>query len=272
MDATDIVREIEARVVGPTLLDGLLQMTYGLWSWPQFEREQQRVIDTANEFVLSSMFGVQQVDIDGVLIAQSGPFDANDPKSVYDAMVRQHRDFDLRMRADILVARCVDLLFVRHHPALFHIHEIVHLSPMVPAGHELSIARGFLAGINGDWLEAATYLIPQVEPLIRHLFQQHRIVTITMREDGTQEEKNLYELLGSAEAERVLSKDLILELNTLMIHPMGFRLRNVWAHGLATDQQLVSHGALALWWTLWRLILWPIALEQRGSDTKKEEN
>jgi len=131
------------------------------------------------------------VDAEGTVIAQQKAFDANDPKAVYQSMVQHVRDFDVSMRAQILVTRSTEIVFNGHHPGLFHILEILHASPVVPRGHEESLARGFLAGINDDWLESATYLIPQVEPFVRHQFRQRGLITLAMREEGVQSERSL---------------------------------------------------------------------------------
>lgn len=172
-------------------------------------------------------------------------------------MVRQCHDIDLPFIGKVVVARAVDILFTGHHPGLGHVYEIVCASPMVPDGHELSIARGLLAGINGDWLDAAMYLCPNVEAVVRHLFHHHDLLTLALRDDGTQTEKSLTELLTCDDAERVLGKDSILALQTLMVHRAGYLLRHNWAHGLVSDDALVSPATLVLWWFLWRVILWP---------------
>lgn len=262
MDATELVRAVEACVVGPTLLESLLQTTFCFGNWPKFDKVRQDVIDAARQYPLSAMFSSQHVNAEGAVIAQQKSFNASDPESVYQAMVKHSHDFECTFRGNIIVARCVDLLFVGHHPSLFHIVEIVASSPMTPPEHEQSLARGTLAGINGDWLEAATYLIPQIEPFIRHQFRLRGVITLAMRDDGIQTEKSLTELLRSDDAERVLGKDLVLELDTLMVHPMGYSLRHNWAHGLSDDRAIVNPGVLALWWTTLRLILWPWAVER----------
>jgi len=269
LDATEIVKAIEAHVVGPTLMDSLLQITFGFWNWPKFDKVRQDVIDAANKHPLSHLFSSQHVDAEGTVVAQQKAFDASDPETIYQAMVKHVHDFDVPLRARLLVLRSADIVFCGHHPGLAHLLEILHASPVVPAGHEQSLARGLLAGINDDWLEAATYLIPQVEPFVRYQFRQRGILTLAMREDGVQSEKSLTELLASEDAANILGKDLILELDTLMVHPMGYGLRHKWAHGLVNDRQLLTPGVLALWWTFLRLILWPWAVERH--EAKKQQ-
>jgi hypothetical protein len=257
IDVSDVIREVEARVVGPTLFESLLQIAFGLASLPHHDSVRRSVLDSQTRYPLSALFASQYLNEDGAVVARRGPLNANDDESVYAAMVRQCHDFDLSFIGKVVVARGVDILFTGHHPGLGHMYEIVSASPMVPAGHELTMARGFLAGINGDWLDAAVYLCPNVEPVVRHLFHQHDLLTLALRDDGTQTEKSLTELLASDEAERVLGKDSILALQTLMVHRTGYLLRHNWAHGLVSDDALVSPAILALWWFLWRVILWP---------------
>jgi hypothetical protein len=269
MDATEIIKAIEASVVGPTLMDSLLQMTFGFWNWPRFDKVRQDVIDAAAKHPLSHLFSSQHVDAEGTVVAQQKAFDANDLESIYQTMVKHVHDFDVPMRAQLLVMRAADIIFCGHHPGLTHLLEILYASPVVPPDHEESIARGLLAGINDDWLEAATYLIPQVEPFVRHQFRQRGLITLTMREDGVQSEKSLTELLASEAAAGILGKDLILELDALMVHPMGYGLRHKWAHGLVDDQQLLNPGVFGLWWTFWRLILWPWAIERHEAAKRR---
>lgn len=257
MDVSDVVREVESRVVGPSLFESLLQTAYSLTSLPRHDAVRSSVLDHQNRFPLSAMFASQYLNEDGAIVGRREALDANDPESVYAAMVRQCYDIDLSFIGKVVVARAVDILFTGHHPGLGHVHEIVCASPMVPAGHELTMARGLLAGINGDWLDAAMYLCPNVEAVVRHVFHHHDLLTLALREDGIQTEKSLTELLASDDAERLLGKDSILALQTLMVHRAGYLLRHNWAHGLVSDEALVSPAVLVLWWFLWRVILWP---------------
>lgn len=257
IDVSEVVEEVKSRVVGPSFFESLLQTAYSLARLPRHDAVRSTVFDHQARFPLSAMFASDYLNEDGAVVGRREALDADDPESVYAAMVRQCYDIDLSFIGKVVVARAVDILFTGHHPGLGHVYEIVSASPMVPAGHELTMARGLLAGINGDWLDAAMYLCPNVEAIVRHLFHHHDLLTLALRADGIQTEKSLTELLASDDAERVLGKDSILALQTLMVHRAGYLLRHNWAHGLVSDDALVSPAILALWWFLWRVILWP---------------
>lgn len=53
----------------------------------------------------------------------------------------------------------------------------------------------------------------------------------------------------------------------------GVKVRNVpWRAGeLFTDDELIAVGVLALWWTLWRVILWPKAAALVANGNRQRE-
>lgn len=256
-DVSEIVQTVDSVMVGPSFYDCVCQMALRLGAWPTFDATRQQVLESANRFPLSGLFSGVQLNREGAVVARQKALDPEDDDSVYQAMVKAAHDTDVPLRADPIVVRAVDILFSRYHPSIYHVYEIVAACPLVPTNHQESIARGLFAGINSDWLEAAAYLIPQVEPFVRHQFRLQDVLTVTLREEGVQAEKTLGELLRSEQAVAVLGKNFILELDVLMVHPLGYLLRHNWAHGLVDDEQMVNAGVLALWLTFWRLVLWP---------------
>ena len=141
VDATDIIAEIDKIVVGPTLVDRLFQMTLDLGDWPEFDKEKQDAIESAQTHVFTALFETEMRDSVGTLIGVQKPFDANDPESVYQAMVKNHRDFEIGPRAQTVIRRSIEHIFSINHPGLNQVLEIVRASPIAPAGHEQSLAR-----------------------------------------------------------------------------------------------------------------------------------
>jgi hypothetical protein len=265
----DILKKIGEVITGPTLFDALLQMAFGMWGCCVHDRVRQQVIDASQKYVLSNLFGVEQVNAEGAPIARQAPLDLNDEGVLYAAMVRHCHDFELKERARLIVSPCADLLFTKYHPSLADIEELTHASVVVPAGHAESLARGLAAGFSDDWLEVVAYLVPKVEPVVRHLFHQQNLITMVLRQDGTHSEGSIDDLLKHSDAKQVLGENLILELNALLVHPSGYKLRHNWAHGLVTDGHMVNPGILSLWWTMWRLVMWP--WRNRHFPTQEDE-
>lgn len=264
VDAETLVDTIQLTVVGPGLLDSLLQMSFDLNGWLSYEDLKTAVISKAQQSPTAT-FAADFVDDEGTIVGHLRAFNPEIPDApewIYDAVVDDAHRIALAARADIVVPYCADIIFSNHRPHLFQILYLVRQSGLVPNGHAESLARGFLAGINGDWLDAAVYLIPKVEPLVRFHLRQNGAATLTSRNGGIQAEKTLNELLDTPEAVNTFGENLLLEFRTLLIHPLGFRLRHTWAHGLVGDAEISTKGIRCLWWVLWRLILWPWGMDR----------
>jgi hypothetical protein len=121
-------------------------------------------------------------------------------------------------------------------------------NPFIPAGHEGIFLRGLQAGFFGDWLVAMHLLIPQVEASIRHVFQQHGIVTSTLESDGTQSERDLNQLLWMPQMEDIFGPDITFDLRGILIERFGENMRNESAHGLMPEGAFYRHTAVYFWW------------------------
>lgn len=255
IDVSDWVQLIEREMIGPTFLEALLQMAFRVERWLDFDSVRAHVLDTADRFIFSSMFASQHSNDEGAVVATQQPLDKNDEETIFQRMVAQSREVHLGMRGNVLVSLATSILYSNYQPPFSAIKEIVDASPFSPRGHTETLARGLYAGICDDWVGAAAYLIPSVEPLVRANLRSSGVHTTVHREDGTQQERTLSELLVMPEAERLFGKGLLLELRTLLTEPVGFNLRNAYCHGLLANDQLGNSGTMALWWCLWRMVL-----------------
>jgi len=78
---------------------------------------------------------------------------------------------------------------------------LVENNPFIPPGHDGIYLRGIHAGFYADWLIAMHLLIPQLEASVRHVLQQHGVITSTIESDGTQKERDINVLLWLKETE-----------------------------------------------------------------------
>jgi len=257
LDVSDWIHFIDREVVGPTFFEALLQMAFRVEKWLDFDAIRAETLKSAEEFVLSSLIQTHHSNNEGAVVARQEALDRNDESTIFQRMVRQAREVYLDMRGKVLVRHVTSMLYSNYQPPFFAIKEIVDASPFTPKDHSETMARGFYAGMCDDWVAAAAYLIPSVEPLVRSHLRRRGAHTTVHREDGTQQERTLSELLAMSEAEQVFGKGLVFELQTLLTEPLGYNLRHQYCHGLMPDQQLQNSGTMALWWCLWRIILFP---------------
>lgn len=256
-DVSEWVKWIDEQIAAPDFFSALLRMAYRAGQWLNVEEVERRVRTNAQKHPLSSLFAATHVNSDGMVVSQRPALDLSDPESVRLHMVSDASQFDISMRSSIMVSRAADTLYTTYQPSFHAIKEIVEASPITPAENSESIARGLLAGFIDDWLAVSVYLIPAMEPFVRTQLKRIGAHTTAMNEDGTQHEKTLGELLNMPEAERFFGKNLIFELRVLLTEPEGFNLRNAFCHGLMSDRELQNAGIMSLWWTLWRMILFP---------------
>lgn len=257
VDVSEILSHVRMRVSSENFGDALLQVAFAFSQWVKVGEARKRVIKTAEEFVFSSMFRQVTYDENGVPVAVTQPFDAANEEELEKRVVQHVAQFDHPLLAQVAIPCAIDELQARFEPTLAEIIGILHQSPVTPRGHEWSLARGILAGLNHDWHEAAVFLIPQAEPFIRSAFKRQGLHTLAVNAEGAEEEKSLSELLAHPDVSTVLAPDIVLELKTLLTHKSGHNLRNLYGHGLISDDDLPSVGTIVLWWTMLRLILWP---------------
>lgn len=263
IDTEEMVRHVKDRITGPKSFDALLQMAFDIASWTPADRVREDVLDSSQRSVFDRFVGSVTYDEAGVPVTRADPFDETDDEQVYSKMVRRLRDIDHQLLGNIMLPAAADAMYNGLEPSLNLIMEVVHRSPSVPRGHEISISRGLMAGFAKDWHEVGTYLIPMVEAFVRSAFKRASINTLVVRDDGGEDEKSLNELLSHPDAGDVLPKSLILELEALMTHRDGHNLRNRFCHGLMTDAMLPCTGVVVLWWTMWRLVLMPFDRQRR---------
>ncbi|MGH8083915.1 MAG: DUF4209 domain-containing protein [Lysobacter sp.] len=263
MDVRELRDHVQATVIGPGFMDALLQTAYDIAPQPSHDFVRATVFDHANRYVFQHLFAPIYYDHDANVAARHDAFDPNDEEAIYAQMVHKITESDLKLRGEVIVLQACEILFNGFHPTLNDFLELMHACPHVPEGHHLSLARGFLAGVNSEWHEAATFLIPQVEPFVRSQYHRQRKFTHVTLEDGSHRERSLHELLKGEDAETLFGKTILLDLRAILVEQTGFNLRNNWAHGRLTDNMLVGAAVFCLWWSILRLVLHPYGIEYR---------
>ncbi|WP_127171395.1 DUF4209 domain-containing protein [Xanthomonas euvesicatoria] len=270
IDTKDLIEHIEDKVKSPGLPTALLEIAFAFSTFTSAEEAKQTVIESSKEFAFEHFFARVVYNHEGVPVERGNAFDANDPVNLEQHMIEDICRFHHPLLANVAVMHATSLVRNRCEPTLNDLLALTHASPVVPEGHEWSMARGLLAGLEHDWEEAAIFLIPQAEPFVRAAFKRHNINTLSIKE-GIEQEKSLSELLGHEDIAQVFHEDIVIELKAILTHRSGHNLRNLFGHGLIRDEHLASTATIVLWWTLLRLIMWPyrhrIALSKDPSSS-----
>jgi hypothetical protein len=141
-------------------------------------------------------------------------------------------------------------------------------SPFVRPGREWIVARGLHAGLEGDLLTAAHFLIPQLEDSIRYFLSRMGVLTSGLNDEGIQEEHDLNRLLSHPDycepLKRTLGEDLVFDLRGLLVERYGANLRNELAHGLLSNNAFYGVPAYYLWWLSLRFYSLPTVARLRA--------
>lgn len=143
------------------------------------------------------------------------------------------------------------------NPSISDLVFLTRNNPFVTPGHEAILVRGVHAGFHGDFMISSALLIPQVEQMLRRALEVNGVDVSTLEKDGTQPAKMFGGIFGLEETEQFLGDGLCFELKGHLIEKTGYDLRNRIAHGLARDSELVSAGAVSLWWLVLNMLVCP---------------
>ncbi|AJD51302.1 protein of unknown function [Thalassospira xiamenensis M-5 = DSM 17429] len=125
------------------------------------------------------------------------------------------------------------IIMFQHYISLEALMVIMTSSSFVPPGHEIIFAKGAFRFLNGDDLEAAHLVIPQLENSLRYLLSQNGVETNRINQDGTQEEAMLGSLLDEYRKPLldIIPEDLLWEIDLLFNSRGGPSVRNELSHG-----------------------------------------
>lgn len=143
---------------------------------------------------------------------------------------------------------------------------LIQYSPWIPPGHHESVVRGLMAGFQGDMLVAAHIIPSQMEALIRHVVEMSGGTTSMLEPGGVQPERPLSALLETAEAKAAFGADQVVELQDLLVDPLGTNLRNEVAHGILDDEGFFGTEVIYAWWLLLKFCVLTSKMVERRQD------
>lgn len=236
-DATEMVQDAVRRVSGKSFGDAVLAFGQ-LAKPPSVDALQQQVRDAAKVAILESLTSVEIINARGHVTAkvpslEVGAADPSQPGLRWRMFRCAGINRTVTVQATIAPAR--KTILHEHAPDRAAVLELIRYSPWIPDGHHESITKAIVAGLHGDMLVAG-YIAPiQFEAVIRQAVECTGGPGPMLKPDGTQEERTLSALLDLPQATSIFGDAGVLELQDLLIDPLGSNLRNEVAHGLLAD-------------------------------------
>lgn len=180
-----------------------------------------------------------------------------DPDGAINSMM--HDDANRRHQFNVAgIINPARLQILSEHPAVRveGLEPLVAHNAFVPPDRRLQFAKGIIAGLRGDFLIAALLLIPQIENSLRVTLQRMGVITTGLNSSNRRQNEQslnvtLYDYKN--ELEQVFGPDIVFELQSLLVEPMGANLRNEAMHGLMNDEAFFSYPIVYLWWLTTRI-------------------
>lgn len=159
--------------------------------------------------------------------------------------------------ANLAVKSCLAKLKADHSENLdIAVRKAVVQSRFIPESRKGLVLRGLIAGLQGNFIEALHFLIPQLETCFRHQIESRSSTSITPSRDARELQVMLFEqVFGRLESLGVLPENMLFNLRGLLTEEAGGNLRNKHCHGLLEETEYAGNEAVYLWWLVLRLTL-----------------
>ena len=262
IDITEAVQDARQHVTGKSFEEALLALAT-VTRPLDFEKETRTALELAAEFPLQGLFGGVKMDRDGRVVAHKTPGigggEAQEKQALWERVVEQismSQQLDTQAR----IGPAINQLVFEHSPSLRDMQDFVVHNPFVPQGHEEVFAKGFLAGLRGNFPEALSILVPQLENSLRHILAQTGAEVTTRDKHGVQSVIQMGTILSDRgnELEPMMGADLVKSLKVLFSDQHGPDIRNRIAHGLMKHDDFYSASAIYAWWIIFFLCISPV--------------
>lgn len=267
MDISEFVEQARNSVRGKNFQEALFALTL-LFDPTKIAQLRQQVQKQAGEFVLSDCFPTVMINEAGKVIArQPGSVLSSNPEEAEAATrfeMYRNAVYYQNIKAQTFIEPARYQINLDHSVRVNDILSIVSHSPFIPPNREYLFAKGFYAGLTGDFFTSTHILIPQIENSIRYIMWRRGIITSGLDDSGIQNEHNLNSTLYRPEVTSIFDEDTLFDLKCLLVEHSGSNLRNRMAHGLISDSEFMSPLMSYIWWLTLRLCCLPILIHQQN--------
>lgn len=200
-----------------------------------------------------------------------GDLNAEDKEKAMESLMFAEVLLEWKMRVQAFIEPARAQFADEHSPSLQLLVPIVLYSNFVPESHASTLLRGLHAGFHGDWVLASYLIVPQLEASIRHCLAAQRADVTSIKEDGTQQNKTLGDLLLLPDAIKLFGNEMCFELRGLLVEESGWNYRNRLAHGMLDDAHNSGAPAILTWWLALKLCLDHMEFPQHSTENSDVE-
>ncbi len=274
IDLGEHIDASERSIDGLTLRDALFKLAFG---WPLLSID--RLIDQSKEqmrkYPLQNIFQSTHMDSDGLVVAivppaESGLFEGSESDRAVWANVVRQMELEHRITVTAYISPIRRKILNDYRVGEDNWNGFVSNNIFVPRGHEYLFLRALMEGLQGEFLVSTQILVGELENAIRYQLELRGVETSSLNTQGVQERMRLPALLSHETTIEVFGKDNVAELRVLLIDPLGQNIRNRVSHGLFHDGNYYTPACEYLWWTVLRLVLFPIFAPSNESDPTDE--
>lgn len=224
------------------------------------EEEKAEALRLARMAPLSNMFSTSHSDDQGRVVAE-GPalFDSEPTEAWFKEHCIRNALFRRRYAVGGRIEPARQTLLERFSIQERHMLAIVAHSDFIPIGHHQIYGLGLARLWQGDYVTAASLLIPQLENSLQHVLQLTGRDPSKIEEDGIQGDRPLNVLLTYCrpDLEEVFGPEVVWEIDALFNFRPGPALRHQLAHGKLHSQAFYSPDVISACWLIFYLVVIP---------------
>jgi hypothetical protein len=240
-----------------------LLMQFALLSRPQpVQMLRDQALAIAKEGYISTMFGTVHVDAEGKIIAETegAPFDGEPSEDWIEDTISKNMEIMRRVVVAGRIEPARQTIMRNYALNERHFLVIVSTSPFIPPEQAMTFALGFARFMQGDYISAAHLLIPLVENSVRHVLWSANFDASKMMPDMLQEDRPLSALLDQLrpQMEKILSPEVVLEIDLLFNHRPGPALRHEFGHGKVASGYCYHPDVIYACWFIYHLSCAPL--------------
>lgn len=240
---------------------------------PKIDDLRQQVLEDNQKYILKDLFSTVLINEKGQVQARQPSINSNNPEVkeiAIKADMHQSANFYKSIHAQSYIEAARYQINLEHNVRLRDWSPIVLNSSFVPPNREMIFAKGFHAGLIGDFLTSSHLLIPQIEHSIRHLLIERDVITSHINDNGIENEYALTNTLYMPEVKEIFGDDITFDLQGLLVDKFGSNLRNLNCHGLIDYGGFFSPHHIYLWWLVLRLCCLPIIAVNQNQVMKDD--